>query len=127
MPFLKEEIIGIILLPIFLGLSNIGGIGGGGIIIPISIALFGFSTREAIAISNFTIFAGALVRFFCFSIWEQHPNKDKTIIDYSVARIMMPVVLVGSYFGAMVNLLMPEIVICAAMTVLLVYLTWNTF
>ena len=40
---------------------------------------------------------------------------------------MMPVVLVGSYFGTMVNLLMPEIVICGAMTLLLAYLTWNTY
>ena len=127
MPFLAEEIAGIIILPILLGVSNIGGIGGGGLIIPISIALFGFSTREAIAISNATIFAGALVRFFFFSIWERHPHKDKTIIDYSVARIMMPVVLVGSYFGAIMNLFVPEVLVTSVMTLLLIYLTYNTF
>ena len=127
MPFLTEEIVGIIVLPILLGVSNIAGVGGGGLIIPVAIALFGFSTREAIAISNFTIFAGALVRFFFFSVWESHPTKDKTIVDYSVARIMMPVVLLGSYFGTMLNLIIPEVGICAAMTILLAFLTWNTF
>ena len=73
LPILNEEIAGIIILPILLGLCNIGGIGGGGLIIPVSITFFGFSTREAIAISNATIFAGAMTRFFFFSIWEKHP------------------------------------------------------
>lgn len=38
------EVIGIMILPILLGLANNGGIGGGGLIIPISIAMFGFTT-----------------------------------------------------------------------------------
>jgi hypothetical protein len=38
------EMIGIMILPILLGLANNGGIGGGGLIIPISIAMFGFTT-----------------------------------------------------------------------------------
>ena len=67
---------GIIIIPILLGLCNVGGIGGGGLIIPTSIALFGFSTREAIAVSNSTVLAGSAARFFFFSIWEKHPHKD---------------------------------------------------
>jgi len=39
------ELIGIFVLMVALALSNIGGIGGGGIIIPIAIAMFGMSTR----------------------------------------------------------------------------------
>ena len=39
-----SEIIGILILPILLGLANNGGIGGGGLLIPICIAMFGFST-----------------------------------------------------------------------------------
>jgi hypothetical protein len=34
----------VLLLPILLGLANNGGVGGGGLIIPICIAMFGFST-----------------------------------------------------------------------------------
>ena len=76
LPILNEEIAGIIVIPITLGLCNVAGMGGGGLIIPASIAFFGFTTREAIGISNATIFAGALVRFFLFSIWEKHPTSD---------------------------------------------------
>ena len=39
-----SEIVGILLLPILLGLANNGGVGGGGLTIPICIAMFGFST-----------------------------------------------------------------------------------
>lgn len=38
------ELIGVFILPILLGLANNGGVGGGGLIIPICIAMFGFST-----------------------------------------------------------------------------------
>ena len=38
------EIGGIIILPLLLGFANNGGIGGGGLIIPICIAMFGFTT-----------------------------------------------------------------------------------
>ncbi len=63
------EIGGVIILPLLLGFANIGGIGGGGLIIPVCIAMFGFSTIQAIALSNSTIFVGAFVRYFGFSVY----------------------------------------------------------
>ena len=57
------EIVGLIVLPIIMALSNMGGIGGGGVVVSLLIALFKFETKEAIPISAFTIFAGSLVRF----------------------------------------------------------------
>lgn len=67
-PILTSEYIGILTLPILLGLANVGGIGGGGLIIPLAIGCWGFSTTEAVAISNSTVFMGALLRYFGFSI-----------------------------------------------------------
>ena len=62
-PMYIEEFIGLIILPILLAFANVGGIGGGGLIIPITMALFRFSTKEAIALSGFTILTGAIVRW----------------------------------------------------------------
>ena len=62
------EVCAILILPVLLGLAFNGGIGGGGLTIPICIAMFGFSTIQAIAISNSTIFAGSAVRYFGFSV-----------------------------------------------------------
>lgn len=67
------EIGGIILLPLLLGFANNGGVGGGGLIIPVCIAMFGFNIIQAIALSNFVICVGAIVRFLGFSVYQQHP------------------------------------------------------
>jgi uncharacterized membrane protein YfcA len=37
-----------------------GGIGGGGVLVPIYILVLRFSTKHAIAISNITIFGGSI-------------------------------------------------------------------
>ena len=124
------EWIGIFILMVLLALSNIGGIGGGGIIIPIAISLFGMSTREAIAISNSTIMLGSVARYLLFSAHEKHPEVsivNKTVIDHSLTTIMVPMVLVGSYVGVLLNVLLPEVAIALFMTVLLFYLTFTTF
>ena len=57
------EIGGIIIFSLVMALSNIAGIGGGGVAIPIIIAMFKFTTKPAIAVSSFSIFLTTLVRF----------------------------------------------------------------
>ena len=43
-PMTANEIVGTVLLPILLGFSNVGGLGGGGLIIPVCVGFFGFTT-----------------------------------------------------------------------------------
>mmetsp|Transcript_1418 Transcript_1418/g.1928 ORF Transcript_1418/g.1928 Transcript_1418/m.1928 type:complete len:136 (+) Transcript_1418:154-561(+) len=62
-PIYASEFIGILVLTILIALANVGGVGGGGLIIPVIMSLFGFHTKEAIAISGFTIFTGSVARF----------------------------------------------------------------
>jgi len=115
------------IVTILLALANISGIGGGGLIIPIAISNFGFPTREAIAVSNSTIFLGGVARFFLYSIYEKHPhNENKMVIDHSITSIMIPMVLVGSYMGVMLNVLLPEVALAIILTLLLAYLTYST-
>jgi len=49
------EFFGFIVLGIMIAFSNAAGIGGGGIIVPICIIFFQFSTKESVALSNFCI------------------------------------------------------------------------
>lgn len=62
-PIFPLEFAGVIILPVLLGMANVGGIGGGGLIIPFLMTFWGFNTKEAIAISNMTIFVGAFTRY----------------------------------------------------------------
>ena len=115
-------------MTLLLALANIGGIGGGGIIIPVCISMYGFGTRHAIALSNAIIFMGAVTRYLGFRSNDCNPfDISKTLINHSLSCIMMPMVLMGSYVGVMLNILMPEVVICITLTIVLIFLTYETF
>ena len=62
-PIEPMEIAGTIVLPILVSMANAGGIGGGGIIVPLCMLFFQFDTSEAVALSHFTIFASSLTRY----------------------------------------------------------------
>ena len=115
-----------ILLTVLLALASVGGVGGGGLIIPVMMTFFSFSTKEAIAISGFTIFSGSVARFiYCYN--QRHPNKDATIIDYGIVIVMMPLVLVGSFIGVLVNIMLPPILLSIFLTLILLFLTIQSF
>jgi uncharacterized membrane protein YfcA len=121
-PIYIEEFFGLIILPILLAFANVGGIGGGGLIIPITMALFRFSTKEAIALSGFTILTGAIVRWI-YQWSDKHPKKDSTLIEYPIVIVMMPMVLVGSFVGVIINLYFPAVLLCIILTLLLIFLS----
>lgn len=125
-PATWSEIGGTVILPLLLGFANNGGIGGGGLIIPVCIAMFGFSTIQAIALSNFVIFAGAAVRYFGFSIFQKNPDKDATIVDYNLCSMMLPTVLIGSFVGTIISSVLPEAVLTIILVVMLIYLTYDS-
>ena len=95
-PVKPLEIGGIIVFSLIMALSNVAGIGGGGVAIPIIMAMFGFTTKPAIAISSFSIFLTTLVRFV-LNFRERHPEKaNVVVIDYDLVAIMMPTTLAGA-------------------------------
>lgn len=89
------EYLGIAIFALIMLLSNVAGIGGGGIAIPVVIAFFNFTTKPAIAVSSFTIFVTTLARFL-FTLKDKHPEKDAVVIDYHLVTIMMPTTLAGA-------------------------------
>lgn len=126
MPITGIEIGGTIILPLLLGFANNGGVGGGGLIIPVCISMFGFTTIQAIALSNAVIFVGACVKYFGFSIFQKHPEKNATIVDYNLCAVMLPIVLASSFVGVMISNILPEAVLTIILTVVLVYLTYDS-
>lgn len=89
---------------------------------PLTITFFGFSTKEAIAISGFSILTGSIGRYL-FNINNRHPEKDATEIDYGVAALMLPTVLVGSFIGVFINIMFPALVLQAILFLLLGFLS----
>jgi uncharacterized membrane protein YfcA len=102
-----------------MALSNIAGIGGGGVAIPIIMATFVFTTKPAIAISSFSIFLTTLARFF-MNFKERHPEKHNVVvIDYDLVTIMMPTTLAGAQVGAIILVTFPSLIIQVILTAML--------
>ena len=120
------EFIGSVVLGVMVALSNAGGIGGGGIIVPIAIIFFAFRTKQAVALSNFCIFIASLVRF-AINYKQKHPHKEGKVIDYGIIMVMFPMILLGSLLGVQLNLILPDIVLLGSLTIILVLLSVKSF
>jgi uncharacterized membrane protein YfcA len=100
-----------------LTLVNIGGISGGGTMVPTSQAFFNFDSKNAIAISNFSIALASVIRYALLAKMP-HPLKNgKGLqIDMGVSSIMLPMVISGVSIGSIAGASLPalSIIICYA-------------
>jgi len=87
-----------------------GGIGGGGLYVPLLILVIGFETKEAIPISQGCI-VGAAIAHLILNAPKKHPLLDIPVIDYAALLVLEPMLLAGSLFGVMLNGMLPSVVI----------------
>ena len=121
------EIAGIFFTILILALSNSGGLGGGGSMIPIIIIFFGFGTKQAIGLSNASIAISSICRYF-FNSKKSHPYKNGkgVLVDYNIASLMLPMIVVGATIGVMLNKILPIIVVTIILTILLLFVSYTT-
>ncbi len=119
------EVTGFILILLTSALSNAGGVGGGGLVIPILLLMFKFYTHEAIPISKLTIFTGALTSFL-LGFKQIHPYRKAITIDYNIPYLIVPMLLLGTMVGISLNKVMPPFIILVALTLVLVLNTIKT-
>mmetsp|Transcript_46027 Transcript_46027/g.38762 ORF Transcript_46027/g.38762 Transcript_46027/m.38762 type:complete len:106 (-) Transcript_46027:975-1292(-) len=101
--------IGLFITFIGFNLSMAGGIGGGGIIVPINILFFGVSFTHAVALSKIGIFAGSLIRFISeIHLRSPHKYEDRPLIEYQTACLFQSYILAGTVIGVILNIWMPE-------------------
>ena len=125
-PMLVPEIVGIIVLPFLLGIASVAGLGGGVILVPMMMAFFYFNAKDIIAMSLAVVFLSCLIRTMGFSVWSKHPESNSTEIDFNTMRVVYPFFIVGSYFGVLTSILLPEIVLVILLTFLLTYTVITT-
>jgi uncharacterized membrane protein YfcA len=119
------DAVGTFVLVIIMTLSTMGGIGGGGVVVFLIKYLLFFSLKEAVALSNFSIFSCSVARFFL--TWsKRHPEKKECVaLDYGLAIVMMPTVLIGSFIGNIFNLFLPDVFVQISLTLLLFFLSFQ--
>lgn len=118
------DIIGTFILIVMMMLATMGGIGGGGVVVLIIQYLLYFNLSEAIALSQFSILTCSVMRYF-LTADKKHPEKKTSVaLDYGLATVMMPTVLMGSFIGVWINIILPDIAIQIILALLLVFLTF---
>mmetsp|Transcript_32347 Transcript_32347/g.77313 ORF Transcript_32347/g.77313 Transcript_32347/m.77313 type:complete len:614 (+) Transcript_32347:232-2073(+) len=124
-PLQANDYIGLTLAMIGLILAAGGGIGGGGILVPIYILILNFLPKHAIPLSNVTVFGGSIANTL-LNWRKRHPVADRPLIDWDLIVVMEPPTLLGALIGANLNKLLPETAIAILLVVLLVYTSFNT-
>jgi len=116
------DFLGTLILIVIMTLATMGGIGGGGVVVLLIRYTLYFDLKEAVALSGFSIFTCSVARFLL--TWsKRHPEKKECVaLDYGLATVMMPTVLIGSFVGVFFNIMLPDVVILILLSLLLFYL-----
>lgn len=104
--------IGLIIIVFALSIiTTIGGVGGGGLLIPTFILIGQFKIEEAIPLSIITILGDTFVRV-CFLINRRHPmNKNRYLIDMTPALLLVPFDGNTSFIGLILSEISPIIIV----------------
>ncbi|CAK9141207.1 unnamed protein product [Ilex paraguariensis] len=101
--------------------GSVGGVGGGGIFVPMLTLIIGFDAKSATAISKCMIM-GAAASTVYYNLKLRHPTLDMPIIDYDLAVLIQPMLMLGISLGVAFNVLFADWMV----TVLLIVLFLGT-
>jgi len=104
-----------------------GGIGGGGILVPLFILLDGLDEHHAVPLSKVVIFGAAFTDFWLYRDLRHPVQKWRSLINYDLAVIMEPLILFGTVVGVLLNVILPTLVIGILLIILLSYTAYRMF
>jgi len=118
--------VGLGLMGLMTAIAAGGGIGGGGVLVPILILVMGFTIKAAIPLSSVTILGGA-----CFHIMRnsmrRHPVVDRPLIDWTFISLMQPMLISGAVLGSFLNKMVPDWVLAILLFVILIFTALRTY
>ena len=124
-PLQFTDFLGFFFAALGLVLAAGGGIGGGGILVPVYILILDFLPKHAIPLSNVTVFGGAVANTI-FNVRKRHPLADRPLIDWDLILVMEPSTLLGALVGANLNKILSETLIAVMLVVLLSFTAYGT-
>ncbi|KAK8664841.1 hypothetical protein V6N13_084614 [Hibiscus sabdariffa] len=106
--------------------SSAGGIGGGGLFIPILTIVAGLDLKTASGFSAFMVTGGSVsnVMYNLRAKSDRFGRQRKALIDYDIALLSEPCMLLGVSVGVVCNHVFPEWLITILFAV---FLVWSTF
>ncbi|KAL8094823.1 sulfite exporter TauE/SafE family protein 4-like [Apium graveolens] len=103
------------------GFGTVGGVGGGGIFVPMLTLIVGFDTKSAAALSKCMIM-GASAASVWYNLRVPHPCREVPILDYDLALLFQPMLMLGITIGVSLSVVFPYWLI----TVLIIILFLGT-
>jgi len=125
LPLDSSDVWGTVFVGLGLLVAASGGVGGGGILVPLLIGVFGFHPKYAIPLSNFTI-VGSSITNMIMNLVKRHPDADRPLVDWDLIVVMEPLTMVGAIAGAFIGKLLPDWILVSSLVVLLAYTTYGT-
>ncbi|XP_021894442.1 sulfite exporter TauE/SafE family protein 5-like isoform X2 [Carica papaya] len=105
-------------------ISSAGGIGGGGLFIPILTLVARLDLKTASAFSAFMVTGGSVANVICNLFTKSSKFGGKILIDFDLALLLEPCMLLGVSTGVICNRVFPEWLITI---IFAVFLSWSTF
>lgn len=94
-PLNFQDLLGTFLVSIGLLIAASGGIGGGGILVPLFILIFEFGPKHAVALSNFCILATSITNVV-INLPKRHPHANRPLVDWDLILVMEPLTMGGA-------------------------------
>jgi len=112
----------------FLGSAcgTVGGVGGGGIFVPMLNLIVGFDTKSAAALSKCMIM-GASTSSVWYNLRVRHPTRDVPIIDYDLALFFQPMLMMGITAGVTLSVIFPYWLITTLIIILFIGTSSRSF
>merc|ERR1719193_182383 len=112
-------------MSMFIMIAAGGGIGGGGILVPLNIFVLGFQPHIAIPLSNATILGSSFGQIL-LNYSKRHPLANRPLINWDIMLAMEPLTVAGAVVGSVVNVLCPPWLLCVMLVLLLGGTTFKT-
>lgn len=112
----------------FLGaaLGSVGGVGGGGIYVPMLTLIVGFDAKSSTALSKCMI-TGAAGATVYYNLKLRHPTLNLPIIDYDLALLFQPMLVLGISIGVALNVMFADWMVTVLLIVLFMVTSTKAF
>ncbi|XP_042417649.1 sulfite exporter TauE/SafE family protein 3-like [Zingiber officinale] len=106
--------------------GSVGGVGGGGIFVPMLALIVGFDPKSATAISKCMIM-GAAGSTVYYNLKLRHPSLHMPVIDYDLALLIQPMLMLGISIGVIFNVVFPDWMVTVLLIVLFIGTSTKAF
>ncbi|XWS16344.1 hypothetical protein CRYUN_Cryun34aG0077400 [Craigia yunnanensis] len=126
MKFGWKIVVGSILGFIGAAFGSVGGVGGGGIFVPMLSLIIGFDPKSSTALSKCMI-TGAAAATVCYNIRQRHPTLELPLIDYDLALLFQPMLVLGISIGVGFNVIFADWMITVLLIIVFIGMSTKSF